>query len=64
MTEWLTCVVSSTFCMKRTNAGETENWSFAVEALLWGEKESGWVGATRLRFDGDAEELEMVENQR
>ena len=64
MTDWLTCVVSSTFCMKRVKAGETENWSLAVAELLCGEKEGCCEAETRLRFEGDAEELEMVENQR
>ncbi len=64
MTDWRTCVASSTFCRKRTKAGETENWSFAVDELLCGEKESGWVGATRLRWEGEAAVLEMVEHQR
>ena len=64
MTDWLTCVVSSTFCMKRMNAGATENCSFAVEELLCGEKEGCCADAERVRLEGEAEVLEMVENQR
>ncbi len=64
MTDWLTWVVSSTFCMKRTNAGETENCSIAVEELLCGEKDACWLELTRFRFEEDALLLESVENQR
>ena len=50
--------------MKRMKAGATENWSFAVEGLLCGEKEGCCADAARVRFEGEAEVLEMVENQR
>lgn len=33
MTDWLTCVVSRTFCMNRTKAGDTASWSEAVAEL-------------------------------
>ena len=64
MTDWLTWVVSSTFWMKRTKDGETENWRRAVDELLCGEKAACCVDATRLRFEGEEEEFERVENQR
>ena len=44
---------------------DVAKWGSAVEELLCGEKDGACCeAATRLRFEGDAEELESVENQR
>ena len=52
MTDWLTCVVWSSFCIKLTNCVEGANWRAAVDASLRPEGGSEGECEVRVRRPG------------